>query len=69
MVSNAKVRLFSSMGLVNNVMCHHGKVLEAILDLFAPSRGLQVDLLSPFIFLFVADGSSAMLHEGVVSKP
>lgn len=37
-----------------------------LLDSFSPSRGLrQGDPLSPFNFLFVADGLSAMLHREV----
>lgn len=41
------------------------KFNEAILDSFAPTRGLrQGDPLSPFLLLFVADGLSVLLRNG-----
>uniref|UniRef100_A0A8I6XXF5 Reverse transcriptase domain-containing protein n=1 Tax=Hordeum vulgare subsp. vulgare TaxID=112509 RepID=A0A8I6XXF5_HORVV len=45
------------------------KFSGAILDSFTPSRGLhQGDPLSPFLFLFVVDGLSALLRQGVASN-
>jgi hypothetical protein len=42
------------------------KLNGTLLNTFAPSRGLrQGDLLSPFLFLFVADGLSLLLEEKV----
>ena len=42
------------------------KLNGTLLDSFAPSRGLrQGDPLSPFLFLFVADGLSAILRKRV----
>lgn len=40
------------------------KLNGTILDSFAPSRSLrQGDLLSPYLFLFVVDGLSALIEE------
>jgi hypothetical protein len=42
------------------------KLNGTLLDSFLPSRGLQQgDPLSPFLFLFVADGLSALLHKDI----
>ena len=44
------------------------KLNGTLLDSFAPTRGLrQGDPLSPFVFLFVADGLSAILKHGVAT--
>lgn len=67
---DAKVGFLPSMGGPDNIMCHIGavsvKFSGTLLDSFAPLRGLrQGEPLSPFLFLFVADGLSSILKNKV----
>jgi hypothetical protein len=46
------------------------KVNETLLDSLAPSRGLhQGDPLSPFLFLFIADGISYLMKKSINENP
>ena len=55
-------RIMACVSLVKYSVKFNGKLLES----FSPSRGLrQGDLLSPFLFLFVADALSALFSKSM----
>lgn len=52
--------IMTCVTIVDYLICFNG----ALLDTFQPTRGLcQGDPLSPYLFLFVADGLSRMLQK------